>query len=150
MTNPQTDEHNGEDRAEVTFYDKDGNIVATAATAATAEIREYVDDIMVRRTYLDAPATTLPQWSPPGGVVAEPDFADTAKNTWGVMVNNNGIFRLATTVADLFQAFGWDTLTVRQQRVLLANLTRLPSWQAAPAALREEATRWLDETAPGR
>lgn len=134
----------GGDRSEITFLDANGNPVDSAADAVEAEIREYVGDVMIRRTYMEAPrADRTPTWTPPGQAVGEPDAYDFAKNTWDVWANDEGSYRLATTTDSLLQAVGLATAPEAEQRDFLINLMRLPSWNAAPLELKQDVTHWL-------
>lgn len=134
----------GGDRSEVTFTDATGKVLPDATGAVEAEIREYAEDVMIARTYMAVPApTTLPTWTPPGAVLAEPDVADSTKNTWGVYDQDHGIYRLANTTASLLSATDMGHADVEAQRRFLLNLMTLPSWQAAPPELKQDVSHWL-------
>jgi len=134
----------GGDRSEITFTDATGKVLPDATGAVEAEIREYADNIMIARTYMAVPApTTLPTWSPPGDVLAEPDVADAVKSTWNVWAYDDGILRLATTTASLLDGVGLSSAPEAEQRDFLINLLKLPSWQAAPLELKQDVAHWL-------
>lgn len=85
-----------------------------------------------------------PQWAAPDGVVSEETArGDITRKTWGVFVSDDGVYRDAATIPDVFKAFGWDTDSTQTQKTNLAQLINSPDWGAAPASLRAEASRWL-------
>ena len=65
------------------------------------------------------------------------------KGTWDIMGLDQ---EPVETLNGLISALGWDSLDEREQRSQLCILLGLPAWDAAPAALKEEAYAWLVAT----
>lgn len=86
----------------------------------------------------------LPKWTPPDGTPGDANMLPP--RSWNVYVNDNGQYRPAETLPDLFAALGWDTETPATQRARLSELTKMTSWAAAPAKLQAEGQRWLSKS----
>lgn len=134
----------GGDRSEIIYLAEDGRVVTDPAAATSVEIREYAQGVEIRRTYLDREdPSVLPQWEEPGEAVGEPDAVDGTKATWDVYVNDDGIFRLVTSLPDLLAALDWDILSPQDQAERIRNFIRLPSFQVAPSDLKADVAHWL-------
>lgn len=135
-----------DDTTNITYYDAEGNPLASSAGAAEAEIVETVNGIEIRRTYLTRDTGDTPRWQPPGDAIGEPDAADNTKNTWDVYLHRaDGQLTLVDSLGDLFAALGWDRLPEDEQRANLRRMRKLPSWTAAPERLRNQADSWLGD-----
>lgn len=134
------------------FYDESGRRIHSAANAATVEIAERTrEGDELARTYLSRAATDAPA-SPPypaaGTQVQDGDYADAVKATWDVWLNTDGIYTLVDTKDGLLAALGYGGMPLPMQRQRVSKLMLLPSWDAAPASLKVEVNRWLEDTRP--
>lgn len=132
----------GGTRSEATYLDANGAPLPSAVGATEVVIREYAGNIMIRRTYMELD-TRLPQWTNPGTTGTEPEVFDFAKNTWDVYTQDDGNYRLVTTLTDLMNVLGIDHLEPAEQRDRILTLMTMPSWQAAPADLKADTAHWL-------
>jgi hypothetical protein len=141
----------GADRSEILLFDASGARTDDPNRAVTAEIIEYAGDVQVQRTYLNrgrgagrpTAASRAPEWTPPGDVVDEPDVADATKNTWDVTVMVGGQVRFVETLPDLLLSLGVADAPEAEQKAAVETIRPLPSWAAAPPALRTVVDDWL-------
>lgn len=146
----------GATRSEIRYFTADGTPTEDKDAAASAEITEFVGAVPAKRTYLNrddraarpTSSRQLPEWTPPGDVVDEPDVADATKNTWDVHVMVDGQVRFVETLSDLLLSMDLENAPEAEQKAAVEELRPLPSWAAAPPALRAEVDEWLGTSAP--
>lgn len=125
-----------------------GEKLAGPAGAVGAEVQEYdAQGVPAGRTYADVsavPRVTLAQTQEEEDI-ADPDSADYLKDTWDLWDPVSG--EPVATREELCRVLGAGEDTA-SQRVALAGMLELPSWQAAPETLKTEVRAWLAATRP--
>lgn len=142
----------GGDRAVAFFFDAAGDEVEPA-DATRGEIIEYLDDIEVRRTYLDLEGK---DWSDASLVVPDnvsfdlaPESQDLLKyGTWDLWhIDDAGQWlHPVETLAELLQVLEASELPLPDQRRAVGQLMGLPAWTPAPQALKDEVGTWMVST----
>jgi hypothetical protein len=135
----------------IRLYDSSGHSVTSALKATSGQIATTDSEgVEIARTYFTVRqpdgGTHQPDPARTGSAFGAGDLVDDTKGTWDVWVQEDGKYRLATTLADMLAALGTSDAPLAARREQVGTALTWSSMDAAPPGLREECEAFLDAT----
>lgn len=114
------------------------------ADAVWGEITVYDDEgVPLERTYMES---TTPADYPRDEPISIENQDLLKRGTWDIWAVDDGIWTLAETLPQLFQALDLTALPTQERRERVGRFIALPAWDPAPEALKRETYAWLEAT----